>query len=230
MQAEAGQPLEHIITRKESERAHGDGLFFWGVGNPLGQRVDALVHRVGRPNVAFSVMRSRPKAEDANPAGVLVWTSYIDRAGEEKPLPPHVLLLSRSGTAGGEKTRHYAIVCRSDEPLALRPRGVIFIQRFRNLGSETPNVGPSQVTAILEHHGSSGDGTCYSVDMLAEMAEPYFVRLARPRLLSPAERSTVEAAAAAPLPRSAWMELVTATRASGEPVRPTPADRDLFGV
>lgn len=229
MQAEAGQPLEHIITRKESERAHGDGLFFWGVGNPLGQRVEALVDRVGRPKVAFSVMRSRPKVEDANPAGVLVWTAYINRAGEEKTLPSHVLLLSRAGTAGGEKTRHYAIVCRSDEPLALRPRGVIFIQRFRNLGSDTPNVGPSQVTAILEHHGAGREGTCYSVDMLAEMAEPYFVRLTRPRLLSATERETVETATAGPVPRKTWMELVATMRASGKLIRPAPVAHDLFG-
>jgi hypothetical protein len=227
MQAEAGQPLEHIIVRKESERTCGDGLFFWGVGNALGQRVDALVQRVGRPKVAFSVMRSRPKAEDSDPSGILVWTAYVDRNNEEKSLPAHVLLLSRAGTAGGEKTRHYAIVCRSDEPLVLHPRGVIFIQRFRNLGSDTPNVGPSQVTAILEHHGTDADGTCYSVDLRAEMVEPYFVRLARPRLLSPTERKRVEISASRPLCREAWMDLVEATRAGGRPLRSADEPSDL---
>jgi hypothetical protein len=217
MQAESGQPLEHIVRRKEMERASGGGLFFWGVGNPLGDRVDMLLRRTSHPKVAFSVMRSRPKAEDSAPDQVLLWTTYVDTRGHMQPLPPHVLLLSRGSTSGGEKKRHYALVCRSDEPLELGFHGTIHLGRYRNLGSETPNVGASQVTAILEHDRGEHDGPAYSVDLLADLTTPHFVRLAAPRILTTAERDEVDHASQGTTER-AWLQMVTRMRVADAPL------------
>lgn len=229
MQAESGQPLDEIIARKEAERAAGKGLFFWGIGNGLGDRVESLLQRTSEPKVAFSVMRSRPKHEDVAPDEVMVWTAYVDPRCGIKPLPPHVLLLSRGSTAGGEKKRHYALVCRSEERLVLRPRGTIHLGQFRNLGSHTPNVGASQVTAVLEHHGGAEVGLSYDVHLLADLAAPYFVRLAEPRILTAAERDAIARVSAGRTTRKAWLEFVTGVRSAGRPAEAEDGTQDLFG-
>lgn len=110
MQAEAGQSLDTIIQRKELERAVGDGVFFWGIGNAVGSSIAALVRRVTTPRVLFSIMRSKPKRQDVEPEALLLWTAYIDGDGQIRPLPRHALVLSRATTATGEKRRHYALV------------------------------------------------------------------------------------------------------------------------
>ena len=229
MQAESGQPLEEIVARKEAERAAGKGLFFWGIGNGLGDRVEMLLQRTSEPKVAFSIMRSRPKAEDVAPDEVMVWTAYLDPRHGIKPLPPHVLLLSRGSTAGGEKKRHYALVCHSKERLELLPRGTIHLGQFRNLGSQTPNVGASQVTAVLEHHGGKEEGLSYDVHLLADLLDPYFVRLAEPRILTSAERDAVARVSAGGTSRKAWLQFVTDVRSAGRPADPDDGAQDLFG-
>jgi len=216
MQAEAGQSLEEIVARKEMERSAGRGIFFWGVGNALGERVKKLVERAHVPRVAFSMMRSRPKAEDSAPAEVLLWTAYVDPKTGVRPLPSHVLLLSRGTTANGEKRRHYALVCRSENRLEMRHRGTIHLGQFRNLGSSTPNVGASQVTAVLEHHGGTREGLSYDVHLVACLMNPYFVRLAEPRILTLAERDVV-ARVSAGFSSTDWLRFVSELRAAGRP-------------
>jgi hypothetical protein len=211
MQAEAGQSLLEIVARKELERSAGRGIFFWGVGNALGDRVKKLVEHVEIPIVAFSMMRSRPKAADAAPAEVLLWTAYVDSWKRVKPLPPHVLLLSRGSTTGGEKKRHYALVCHSEDRLEMRHRGTIHLGQFRNFGSCTPNVGASQVTAVLEHHDDPREGLSYNVDLVARLVEPYFVRLAEPRLFTHSERDAVSRVSA-DFSSKKWLRLLAGTR------------------
>ena len=84
MQAEAGQPIEAIIARKELERKAGDGLFCWGIGSAPPRSLGE-VSRGGREiDVVFSLMKSRPKPADVTPAGLVVWRSYIDTEGRER--------------------------------------------------------------------------------------------------------------------------------------------------
>lgn len=151
MQAEAGQGLTDIVRRKELERTLGAGQFWWGIGNPLGENLTRLVARDPAPPVLFSIMRGRPKREDTTPDAVVAWTAYLDASGRLAPLPAQVLVTSRASTAGGDKRRHYALVCRADRPLALATLGELDATHYRNLGSEAPRVGASQVTAVVEH-------------------------------------------------------------------------------
>jgi hypothetical protein len=220
MHAESGQTLEAIVTRKEAERCAGAGIFFWGVGNSLGKRLDVFLQRTREPKVAFSVMRSRPKPEDAAPDEVLVWTACMDSTGTIRPLPRHVLLLSRKSTAAGEKRRHYALVCRSNEPLTLGPRGSLHLGQFQNLGSRTPKVGASQVTTILERHGKPGDGLTYNIDLLADLVDPHFVRLAKPRILTAAQRDQITRASTGRASINDWLRLVSEVRAAGRVAEP----------
>lgn len=194
MQAEAGQQLDRIIERKEAERQTGQGVFLWGIGNPLGGKVAALGKRTRHPQVLFSVMKSKPKRVDADPSQVLLWTYMVDRRGKVEPLPDHAIVVSRGTDAGRKKVAHYALVCFSSDPLALRPRGAFDLSRFRNLGSSNPRVGASQVTAVLERHSFSAMAVPYRIDMAAELVEPYFVRLAGAVPLIPDERSMLDEA------------------------------------
>ena len=194
MQAEAGQPLNRILQRKEAERCAGGGLFFWGIGNPLGDKVAALARRVRQPRVLFSVMRSRPKQIDTAPATVFLWTLAIDPRGLVRPLPEHVIVVSRGCEGPMKKRAHYALVCRSLEPLRLQPHGRLNLAAFRNLGSRNPRVGNSQVTAVLERQATD-EANYYDIDMLADLVPPYLVRLGGPVLLSTAERGSLNAIA-----------------------------------
>src|SRR2546426_10436984 len=78
MQAEAGQPLELILRRKEAERAAGGGLFFWGIGTSVARKLLQMLERGLHLKVLFSVMKAKPKPEDSSPAGISLWTSYVD--------------------------------------------------------------------------------------------------------------------------------------------------------
>jgi hypothetical protein len=154
----------------------------------------------------------------------------LDQAGQPTPLPPHVLLLSRAGTATGEKRRHYALVCRSAEPLQIRARGELHLGQFRNLGSHAERVGSSQVTSVLEHHGEDVGGLSYTVDMVANLVSPYYVRLAGPLLLDTAGREAVRRASSKEKSSVAWRRFVEQIRAAGQPISRTGQEApDLFG-
>ena len=195
MHAESGQALGRIIERKEAERRAGKGVFFWGIGNPLGDRVAALARSVEHPQVLFSIMRSRPKQIDAAPTEVLLWTLFIDERGSVRPLPDHVVVVSRGSGEGRAKLAHYALVCRSLQPLQLRPRGELNLSAFRNLGSKNPRVGNSQVTAVLERQPAIDTNTS-QIHMTASLASPDVVRLAGPAPLSADERASLDGAGA----------------------------------
>jgi hypothetical protein len=194
MHAESGQHLGKIIERKEAERQAGHGLFFWGVGNALGGKIAALTKRVARPQVFFSVMKSKPKRIDVAPAQVLLWTCSIDTKGAVKSLPEHVVVVSRGADGHKDKAAHYALVCHSHEPLRLYPRGSFDPSGFRNLGSLNPRVGASQVTAVLERNAPAAVAGPYQINLAAELVAPYFVRLAGAVPLTVDERRLLDEA------------------------------------
>jgi hypothetical protein len=245
MQAEAGQSLEEIVHRKELERLAGGGIFFWGVGNALGNNLTRLLARDPTPSILFSIMKGKPRRADVSPSGVLIWTSYVDSGGRLQPLPSHALVLSRSVTALAEKRRHYALVCESSTPLRLGRLGGLNSAHFRNLGSSAPSIGSSQVTAVIEHvlsdnggvvRGDDGTelgrtlGAHYDVNMMANMAKPYFVRLAQPRLISEDTRSRLATIRSSGLTPMMWSDLVIELRqtAQGTPPESDELLRGLF--
>ncbi|WP_164828734.1 hypothetical protein [Sinorhizobium meliloti] len=147
MQAEAGQDLQDIFRRKEYERKAGNGVFFWGVGSPMDF---SRLRQSDRVDLVFSTMLSPPKSEDKNPESVLVWRKYVNPAGQEVDLPPHVLLMSRATTKLGPKKRHYTLVCYSERELTLGDDGEFDPTIYRNAGPNGGKVGFSQVTSLLE--------------------------------------------------------------------------------
>ena len=209
MQAEAGQPLEAIIARKELERQAGGGMFCWGVGNAPAVITNSLA-RLGHPVLAvFSIMKSKPKSADVKPARIVVWQNYFDAHGAERPLPPHVLVTSRGDSNRGPKERHFALMCWSERPLELE-RGIPFDPTaFRNAGRSGAPVGASQVTTLLQRTAPSSTNTHYEANLQAWLVGSYWVRLSNPLELSLA---ALEEITACPPSHKNWLGFVNRIR------------------
>ncbi|WP_133366483.1 hypothetical protein [Qipengyuania sediminis] len=210
MQAEAGQSLAEIVSRKERERQAGDGVFFWGVGNAPAAITSVLARAAMPVRVIFSVMKSRPKAIDVSPGRTVVWRRYIDANGAERPLPPHALVTSRGDSAGGEKRVHYALMCRSDRPLELRRGEPFDPTAFRNAGGTGAPVGSSQVTALLRRVGVEQEAADYEANLSAWLAGSYWVRLTDPLEIDAEGRAAL--AAMSELNGSGWTQAITNLR------------------
>lgn len=217
MHAEAGQELSRIVERKELERRAGQGTFFWGVGSAPPNAVPVLSRTDNMLPVLFSVMRSRPKPQDVAPDRVLAWRRFVDHSGVVRSLPPHALVTSRATT----RAYHYALVCRSDRPLALTNLGWFDPAAYRNIGGTGAAVGASQVTALLRKSGIS-QAKSYLVAMSAFLFGDLWVKLVDPIELGAVERAEVRDVG--PLDPVSWIEFARHIRYS----RPSaPCARDL---
>lgn len=225
MQAEAGQTLDAIMRRKEMERRAGRGFFCWGVGNAPATVTSALA-RLGYPVAAiFSIMKSRPKAADIQPARTLAWRRYVDSTGAVRPLPRHVLVTSRGDSAGGPKDRHFALMCWSEEPLAIQ-RGLPFDpSAYRNASGAGAPVGASQVTALLKRTSDGDRTTGYEANMCAWLAGSYWVRLTDP-VECDADMGEVDALDVLSTP--AWLAFVDRVRDGDRQRRAAPATNLLI--
>jgi hypothetical protein len=211
MQAEAGQSLDVIVTRKERERRIGGGTFLWGVGNAPSVIASVLARAQLPVRAIFSIMKSRPKSVDVAPARTVAWRRYIDADGIERMLPAHSLVTSRADSASGPKKAHYALMCCSHDPLSLRMGVESFDpSAFRNAGGKGARVGYSQVTALLKRVGRDSSTSDYEVNLSAWLADSYWVRLTDPVELTPDKLSLLEKLGEAD--DTEWTELVTAIR------------------
>lgn len=233
MGVESGESLDLIIRRKDWERQLGNGLFFWGIGQSLGENArDAAASVDGVMKVVFSPMASKAKDIDVTPGDVFVWNSWIDSSGESHTLPEHVLITSRADLPSGRrKTCHYALVCKSTAPLAGTTELEVTAAFLRNFSSDK-SLGASQVTAVVrnaEYALSGNVAKKYSVSFVADMEAPYSVQLASPELLSRSEVQDIgEISASGNL--ADWECLVARLRSKRKPERHTPFTLDLFGM
>ncbi len=209
MQAEAGQQLDVIIERKETERRLGGGLFCWGVGNAPASAISSLA-RMGTPVAAiFSIMKSKAKSVDTKPGRIVAWRKYFDAEGALRALPDHVLVTSRGDSASGPKQRHFALMCRSERPLSI-DRGTPFDPNaYRNVGGRGAPVGASQVTALLRQVDKPSPNSAYEVNLSAHLLGGYWVRLADPIEVSADNRISI---AKRDLDDDAWLDLVNRVR------------------
>ena len=180
MQSEAGQDLAAIFRRKEMERVAGGGLFFWGIGNAPNRSVRALAAGGDEIDVVFSLMKSRPKAQDAAPTGLLMWQTYFDSQDVEHSLPAHVIITSRLDTASTSKRSHYALMCFSTTELRLEDHGPFDPSAYRNISAAGGPVGASQVTALVVRTQTPSCSTSYRINFQAKLTGSYWVRLGSP--------------------------------------------------
>lgn len=186
MQAEAGQSLEAIVTRKDLEREAGEGLFCWGIGNAPPRSLHEMVRSGPDIDVVFSMMKSRPKSSDVAPSAVIVWRSYFDIDGEERALPPNVLVTS--GPKTGARA-HYALMCHAEQPLKLADMGAFDPTAYLNVSESARPVGASQVTALLRRVAGEQENAGYRINLRASLVKSSWVKLGKPLELSARRRS-----------------------------------------
>ncbi len=197
--------LAHIIARKEIERRAGKGVFFWGVGNAPSKAINSVSQYRQSVPLFFSIMKSKPKLQDRSPEKIVAWRKYVDAAGDLRELPAHVLVTSRLTT----RACHYALMCRSDLPLALNDYGEFRPRDWRNASGNGREVGSSQVTALLRRVSESS-GASYQVAIQAQLTGAFWVKLLDPIELT---KSNVMALREVPTGVRAWKEFVAKIRA-----------------
>jgi hypothetical protein len=182
MGQDAGQPLDEIIIRKEAERRTGDE-FWWGVGTPLGDRVESVaILNGGTLPALFSAAGTQKPAPNQN---TYVWNGWHSiRKGRHGSIPKHVLVL------GGNPDRsYYALVCRCDTELVLGDHGAFDPAQCLTLAKGVP-PGVSQRAALLKGQVKHPHGP-YRISFNAHLVGPWFVRLMQPRALTAAELARV---------------------------------------
>jgi hypothetical protein len=181
--ADAGEPLSHIIIRKEEERKAGAGEFWWGLGTPLGAAVEsAAILNSGTLPTLFSALEER---EGDSNQGIRVWSGWRSiKGGAHGSIPNHVLVTSGYDADKPDKP-HYALVCHSDIQIALGDHGFFDPTSCRTLkNGKAP--GPSQRAALLTRQGAHPQGR-YTVAFQAGLVGPWYVKLTRDRVLTGAE-------------------------------------------
>jgi hypothetical protein len=177
--SEAGEPSASIRARKEIERRRNGGLFLWGIGTSIRPSLLDLLRISPTPEVYFTPMLSRPASIDANPNALALWCGAIGIGGEDYSLPPYSVVTSRR--APGQRDRkHYALVCRTCEPLDVNNVDVqIDSSQLCNLRTGSA-VGSSQVTAVVRRQAASERGRLYRVAFRASLVHPFLLELAHP--------------------------------------------------
>ena len=181
MGAEAGERHGGIVARKEAERLAGGGEFWWGIGSSLGAAGYEAASG-GDLRVLFTRMLSRPKPIDTAPGRVFMWTHWESPEGHGE-IPPHVVLTSKGGEG---KTRHYALVCRTESALGLSGGRPFDHNLCRTASGKV--MGGSQVTALLTGDPLRHTSGPYTIDFEATLAAPYCPKLTRYRELELDER------------------------------------------
>lgn len=182
---EAGESILSILERKERERVASGGVFLWGVGNAIGPSLEALVATTKQPQVIFTPMRSRPARHDVAPSATAEWHRGYGLDGDPFEVPATARVTSRVSES---RRYHYALVCRSDEPLTVREASAPWFasDHVRNLRSGA-HVGASQVTSVVKRVacGLRWEPTSYRVAFAADLVAPYFVRLTERSVSAP---------------------------------------------
>lgn len=193
---EAGDDPASIVARKDRERALNGGIFLWGIGNSVWPSLKKLVEIVDSPRVVFTPMLSNAAKADVSPSSVALWREATTPDGTAYAIPDHSNVTSRFSSGHGARGRsHYALVCRSETSLSAKGERVnLDHSELRNLASGS-TIGASQVTSVVKSCGDAwAENGRYNVAFMAELAHPYFVRLANPVPVPSHVRSGVSAA------------------------------------
>lgn len=182
---EAGETIESILARKERERIANGGTFWWGIGNNVGRAIEVMRRELCEPPmVVFSPIVGKPRAIDVAPASTATWTRAEDLLGFGVKIPA-----ATEVTSHGDRDCHYALVCHSDQPLAVKQGEGIDFMSLANFQSGL-RLGASQTTAVVRRCGGSG-GRIYRAALCVELAAPYFVRLTLPERKRSADPATM---------------------------------------
>jgi hypothetical protein len=199
MGQDAGQPLKEIIIRKDAELRTG-GDFWWGLGTPLGDRVES--EAISNGGTLPALFFKAGKQKQALDQSTYVWNGWRSiRTGRHGVIPKHALVLG-----GNPDGRYYALVCCCDTELVLSNHGPFDPAQCRTLAKGRP-PGVTQRTALLKGQLKHQRGL-YHIGFKAHLVEPWFVQLTDPRALTPQELAGVRQYK----PGDDWLGLVKSLR------------------
>lgn len=216
---EAGQALPDIFRRKNFERESGCGehrnTFWWGFGEP---RVDAIRHLGDKPKAVFSkIQKTRP--EDKCRRGVRLWRKYW-HGRELLDIPGHVIVTSKRPKAGS-RSRHYALVCRSDgliEESGIGFEDVRENKELRNILNDG-KIGKSggHTTRVVTQMSvpDAGNQKLHRVIACVDLVHPYGVELGNSRELTHEEFDCLQSVSKAETPIEKWRQAVAKIRGRG---------------
>ena len=112
-----------------------------------------------------------------SPSALVKWKQAYSLDGDRFSIPEGSLVTSRFDNSRPNQPR-FALVCYSEVSLLpLRENLKIGVGQLRNLRTGR-RIGASQVTSVVEMVDPiSYDVGSYNVSILADLIEPYFVRL-----------------------------------------------------
>jgi hypothetical protein len=195
---DAGEPLDHIIVRKEAERDAGIGEFWWGLSAPLGSDVEAQAQQNGGTLPAlFSKSDALPKGSSQ----VRIWEeweSVLDPSRDGR-IPGHIIVTSGHKPKREKKREpaHYALVCHSNVKLALGRLGYCDLTQCRtakNRKSIQYIVGArllEKPLPLMSARGTSSQ-TVRSIAFEASLKGHCYVKLKNDRMLTQSELSALQ--------------------------------------
>jgi hypothetical protein len=149
---DAGEPLNHIVLRKEAERSAGAGEFWWGLGAALGPVVEAKVQVSGGslPALFSASSNNSPQL----PPQVRIWDGWSSRLDPRQGgrMPSHAIVTSGYDPKKEERP-HYALVCHADHKLTLGHKGFCHLTKcntVKNRIVESARSGPAFQTAAFD--------------------------------------------------------------------------------
>lgn len=183
--AEAGESVEGILARKEAARK-ADGVFLWGIGQPIASSIRALLEVSERPEVLFTDMLGPAKIKDLAPPSVRLWRSAVSALdGTGFVMPQHSRVTSR-----GDRARHWALVCRSDTSILEAVSGAGFRKaELRNIASGKIPADQQITTAVRYVPNREAAGKRCLVRFRADLTPPFIVELRDPVNLPPPDAS-----------------------------------------
>ncbi len=136
---ESGETASAILARKELERKSGKAAhaneFWWGVGERgTAESVRYLIEEYKAKSIIFVAVKDQTTKGSAPPQ-VLVWRKYRTLASHQNiDIPENVLITSSAFTKDGKsKSNHFALVCKSCDPIRAASIGRFANGHYKNL-------------------------------------------------------------------------------------------------
>ncbi len=220
---ESGEAASAILARKEWERKSGKAAhaneFWWGVGEGgIPESVRHLIQKYKAKSIIFVAVKDQTTKGSAPPQ-VLVWRKYRSQGSDQDiDIPENVLLTSSMATKMGKlKSNHFALVCKSCDPIRAARIGRFANSHYNNLkksekGYELgPNKRGQRTTSPLVRcsSGAIAVADCDSeIEFSAHFTVPCCVELQDSKLVPYAQIVGLNATKST----DQWISAITAIR------------------
>lgn len=172
----------NVRSIEAQRRQNSQGIFYWGIGRVTSEEniKRMLTELKGEPLMVMfcpTISTPRPKDSrgiDSHVKEVRRWTNPSTRSGAPYvDYPPEAEVVSHPE----EKPSHYALVCRSLEPLAIHKNGPKFSRSDLTTFPNGKSLGNASGSIYAARHTPSTTGEKNrQVFMQAELVDPYVLK------------------------------------------------------